>query len=122
MSNEPKVYIINSAGHDYSKAERFGELIVLSEGSLPVFAVDRIRLIYEKGLQEYDSERDFLLLSGNLIPNVIATGVAIMKSGGHISVLIFDAKRRVYIERQLDFSRVQTTSSERGEYSKTRSV
>lgn len=120
---EPKVYIVNSAGHDYSKAERFGELVVLSEGSLPVFAVDRIRVLYEEGLESFDWERDYLLFSGNLIPNVIALGVAIVKSEMlRINVLIFDAKKRSYVERQLDFSRIRTTNTEEDLYSQTRSV
>jgi len=111
-----KVYIINSAGHDYSKAAQFGTLTILTEGSLPIFAVDRIKEMCIEGLENFDCRYDYLLLSGNLVPNIIATGVALMKSRGHITVLIFDAKRRIYIERQLDFSGIQTNLKEEDFY------
>jgi hypothetical protein len=120
MKDEAKVYIVNAAGHNYVKAEKYGTLIVLTEGSLPVFAVDRIREIYIEGLKDYDHKRDFILLSGGLIPNVIAIGVAIQKGGGRVNVLIFDSKRRDYIERELDFSRIGSNKDPEQDEFKTR--
>ena len=94
------VYIVNSSGHDYSAARKFGELETLTEGNLPIFNIDRMRSILRDKLQRFDIDQDFLLLSGAIVLNVLSVTV-LGEETDRIPILIFDAKRKIYIEREL---------------------
>jgi len=94
------VYIVNEGGHDYSAASSFGELKILTKGNLPVFSLDRIRERIKRGLKQFDPEKDFILLSGSLVPNVITVSL-LVKKFGQIKILIFDAKKGNYKQREL---------------------
>lgn len=59
----PRVYVTNFAGHDYTKAERYGEIAYVTKGYVSFHSLDRIKYRICEALQGSDSE-DWLLLSG----------------------------------------------------------
>ncbi len=91
-----KVYIVNHAGHDYSAAEKWGELIPITEGHVSQGSLDR--LTYEVTLAINKSgPEDWLLPSGLLVLNVIASAFWLRKHG-ELRLLIRDRKFRTYRE------------------------
>ena len=58
-----KVYVTNFSGHDFSKAEKFGEIAWITRGYVSFHSLDRVKF---RICEEVDksSEDDYLLLSG----------------------------------------------------------
>lgn len=93
--NKRKVYVVNYAEQDMSSAERFGELIYLTEGKgVNIFSTDSLLSEIKPKLRDFE-ESDFLLLSGHPVLNIIASALIWFKYG-RVNVLIFDAKTRDY--------------------------
>ena len=90
-----RVYIVNHSGQDMSSAERFGDLIYLTEGKyINIFSTDSLLNEIMPKLEDIE-ETDFLLLSGHAVLNVLAAMLVAFKYG-RVNVLIFDAKTRDY--------------------------
>ena len=66
-----KVLIVNDSGHDYSAAERFGELVILSTGNIAKFDVTRMHRTFAPELDQ-SSPDDFILQSGPSVMNCVA--------------------------------------------------
>ena len=66
-----KVFLVNSSSHNYSDAERYGELVVMSEGVVNKFNVSAMFRTFEKYLNE-SSPEDFILSSGPAVMQSIA--------------------------------------------------
>lgn len=99
-----KVYIANLAGHDYSKAKRYGHFTFLTEGSINPTNTDRI--LYDLSKQLADSEReDFILLSGHQIICSIAA-LVMLTMHGQVNFLIFDAVKQDYVSRSITHSQL----------------
>lgn len=93
-----KVYVVNKGGHDYSDAERFGELVYLSEGTQNRFAAGAIYRAFVEVLQ--DSNRgDYILVTSMNVLNSIASAIFARKHG-KLNLLLFQAGR--YEPRELD--------------------
>ena len=90
-----KVYIVNSAGHDFSKAEKYGELVPVVQGHINVFRPDRSLFTITEGLAGF-TEDDYLLLSGNTFGNVIAA-LFLGRQFATIKLLVYDAKNNDYL-------------------------
>lgn len=59
----PRVFVTNFAGHDYSNAERFGEIVWITRGYISFHSLDRVK--YQICEQVFKSTpEDWLLLSG----------------------------------------------------------
>jgi|GraSoiStandDraft_4_1057263.scaffolds.fasta_scaffold120446_2 hypothetical protein len=58
-----RVFVTNFAGHDYTKAERYGEIVYITKGYVSFFSLDRIKYRVCEALQG-STEDDWLLLSG----------------------------------------------------------
>ena len=95
-----KVYIVNNANHDYSKAEQYGELVYVTRGKLPIFKTSTVRVMLEKGLAEFTKD-DYLLISGPAIVSVMAATVLYNKFDT-VKFLVFDAKQQDYVVRHLN--------------------
>jgi hypothetical protein len=95
-----KVYIVNSAGHDFSKAEKYGELIPVVKGHMNVFRPDRGLFTIDEGLKSFTKD-DYLLLSGNTFGNVIAA-LCVAGRFSKIKMLVYDAKNNDYLCHVLD--------------------
>lgn len=97
---ENKVWILNRKSyHDYSKAERYGELNEIFGEDLPIFQTDKlIQMIREK--IEIFSIEDSLLLSGNPLINIIAVSYLLSKHK-QLKVLLFNVFNGDFILRTL---------------------
>jgi hypothetical protein len=67
----PRVFVTNFAGHDYSKAEKFGELNWVTRGYISFHSLDRVKYRICEEVQKSTSE-DWLLLSGIPVICVVA--------------------------------------------------
>lgn len=67
-----RVFVTNFAGHDYTAAEEFGEIVPVTKGYISFHSLDRVKYHVCEKIVESDAE-DFLLLSGIPIICVIAT-------------------------------------------------
>jgi len=94
-----KVYIVNKSSHDFSAAERFGDLVSLSEGSMNRYGTSSIHRNFSEKLEE-STEGDYILLCGLTVMNVIATSIFVSKHK-KLNLLMFQGGD--YIERNIVF-------------------
>lgn len=90
-----KVYIVNKSFHDFSEAEKYGELIFLSEGSMNRYATNNMLRIFTKGM-ENSSCGDYIVPCSLNVMNSIACSLFTHKHG-RLNLLLF--KGGYYIER-----------------------
>lgn len=95
------VWVVNDYDHDFSDAERFGRLIALSTGRVNVFQTHRLKKTFEARMENCQKD-DYILLSGAQVLNVIAA-MTMAKKVGCVNLLIYDAIRKEYVPRELDF-------------------
>jgi hypothetical protein len=95
-----KVYVVNNANYDYSKAEQYGELMYVTRGKLPIFKTNTVRALLEKGLVKF-SKDDYLLISGPAIVSVMAATILYSRFDT-VKFLIFDAKQQNYVVRHIN--------------------
>ena len=99
-----KVFVANYNGQDMSPAERFGQLVYLTEGSTNIFNTNK--LISEiKDKLDVVREDDFLLVSGHSIVNIIASSLILFQYG-LVNVLIYDAKTQDYVPQTITETRL----------------
>lgn len=93
-----KVFIINDGGHDYSDAQRFGEIVFCSKG---VLKKDDAAMMYRElrsCFEEHATAGDYILVSGlNTMCMVAAALFADMF--GELHLLIFHGGQ--YVARDL---------------------
>jgi hypothetical protein len=89
------VYIPNKGSHDYSDAERFGDLRFLTSGSLSRYNTERMYRLIAEGLQGAE-ETDYLLISSLAILNALTSAVFSRKFG-RVNYLLF--RDGEYIEK-----------------------
>lgn len=98
-----KVFIVNNGGHDYSDAERFGELVFCTSAFI---RKDDTGLMYReiKEALKDASPDDFLMISSLTSMCTIATGILVEKFG-HLNMLIlhngYYTSRKVVFEEQV---------------------
>lgn len=95
-----KVYILNNTIHDYSKAKRYGKLVDVTKGKVPIFKTSTVRAMLEEGLADF-TEDDYLLLAGPTILSVMAS-VILFNKFETVKFLVFDAKQQDYVVRHLN--------------------
>jgi hypothetical protein len=94
-----KVYIINKSGHDYSKAEKYGEIVYLSEGKVNPMQVTKLYREFSEALANSDKD-DYLLITGLPIMSCIASSIMAHKHG-YVNWLIWHPVRKDYVERSI---------------------
>jgi NAD(P)-dependent dehydrogenase (short-subunit alcohol dehydrogenase family) len=95
---QPKVWVVNNAGHDFAPAQEFStEMRYLTQGRVNVFNTERLSKEFAGKMRNYDSN-DWILLSGSTILNCIAVAVALAR-WGRAKVLIFNAIEGRYYEQ-----------------------
>jgi hypothetical protein len=95
MPNKPIVYIPNKGSHNYSDAERFGELTFLTSGRIRKYDIDFLYGEMSKGMIDAQ-EQDYVLISSLPIVGSIACSV-MAKKFGKVNLLLFCDG--AYIER-----------------------
>ena len=119
MTTKPKVFITNKAGHDFSSAELFGDLVPVTTGNINVFRPDRDLFRIQEVLYEFNPEMDYLLLSGNVFANAMAIAAIYYAHPSHdINYLVYDAKNNTYLKHTLTRNRNGDVVFMRGEKSK----
>lgn len=92
---DSKVFVVNKSTHDFSRAEKFGELVFMTEGRMNRYATnDMCRKFGE--CMEGSSKEDYILLCALNVMNAIACAVFARKHGT-LNLLLF--KEGKYIER-----------------------
>jgi len=91
------IYVVNYSGHNINPSKKFldaaGQIFYLTEGTINIFNIDRVIYDMKARLKNFN-ESDFLLLSGNVVLNVIAT-LIIKDKVKHLKLLIWDAREDV---------------------------
>lgn len=103
-----RVFVINDMNHNFDRASKFGTLVYVTEGKVPIFKVDAMRNMLKQGLEGFTAA-DYLLVSGPAFLCMAATLVAVdmlsaresMTYPEHIKTLVFDAKEQDYVVRHL---------------------
>jgi hypothetical protein len=98
-NDQPKVFVLNYAGHNLEDAKRFGQVINLTEGNFHFEDIDRMKYTMVEKLTSngFDPDRDYLLLSGSVILGYLI-GRAL--DAGMIKLLLWDAKNHKYVQRE----------------------
>lgn len=92
-----KVFILSDGGHDYSDAERYGEVVVCTTGVLPKNDINRLFRELENVLDE-STPKDLILLTGPA--SLCAVASAMMASmHGEVHYLVFHDGQ--YFEKDL---------------------
>ena len=91
----PKVYIPNKGAHDYSDANRFGDFVFLTSGSVPRYNTESMYRELVEGMQDAE-ETDYLLISSLAILNALASAIMSRKFG-RVNYLLF--RDGEYIEK-----------------------
>jgi len=86
-----KIFVANRSYHDYSDAERFGELIYLTDGSLRSFSVSQMFRVVEDHLID-SSQEDIILISGLSVFNSLLCGY-FSYAHGRLNMLIYKRKK-----------------------------
>lgn len=96
VKHKPKVYVTNFAGHDYSKAEVYGEVVPLTRGNLDFGSLDRVKFYLAEQIAKSHHD-DYVALSGS---SFIAVAVCIlwMTLHGRIKILNYDKLTNSYRE------------------------
>lgn len=86
-----KVYIVNKGAHDHSDAQRFGELVYLSEGAINRYSTNLMYRNFTAILLKSDKE-DYILPTGLTIMSNIACAIfAVLHR--RLNLLIYKASR-----------------------------
>ena len=93
----PKVYIPNKAGHDYTDAMRYGELVYVTAGLQNKYSVNQMLRIWQDVLKDSDSS-DCIVLTGLSVIGSIGCSVFAVK---HQRVNLLLWKNGKYIKREL---------------------
>ncbi len=94
----PKVYVTNRGGHSYDAAEKYGEIVYITEGTLNRFATSTIYRAFVDGMAESRPE-DYILITSMSIVNAIGAAVFARKHGC-LNLLLYRSGE--YILREID--------------------
>lgn len=89
-----RVYIPHIGYHEYDAAVRFGELVDLLRGRIALENSDRLEGRLQDLLADAE-EDDYILISGNTLANVLATGYMAQRFG-KVNLLVWDPMIRDY--------------------------
>ena len=90
----PKVFVVNKAGHDFSDAERYGDLIYVTEGPQMRFNTTSMYRIWAEALQDNKSKStDYILITSLNI--LCAVGAAVFgRKHGRLNLLLYKGGAR----------------------------
>lgn len=92
-----KVYIVNKSHHDFSPAEKYGELVFMSEGPLSRYAINDMARRFAPHIETSDPS-DCILLSSLNSMNVVAAALFAARHK-RLNLLIYRNGR--YVERNI---------------------
>lgn len=92
-----KVYVLSNGGHDYTDAERFGEVVICTDGSLDKWDVAQMYRELLMVLKDANAD-DYILISSLSSLCCVATAIMV-ETFGRVHFLLY--KGGQYIERDL---------------------
>jgi hypothetical protein len=96
----PKVFVANRSAHDYSAAERYGDLVYVTAGQQNRFAANNHARLWMEALRDSSSHDYIILSSMNIICGIGCALFAMMH--GRLNFLMY--RRGKYIKRELVLS------------------
>ncbi len=93
--DKTNVYIVNRSSHDFSAAEKFGEVVFLSEGPMNRYSTNNMHRVFLEILKE-SSKEDYIVPCALNVMNSIACAIFSHLHGG-LNLLLY--KNGDYIER-----------------------
>jgi len=109
-SHNSKVFIVNRGAHDYSDAERFGDLLFCTEGLVGKYNTSQMVREFEESFKNSTSE-DYILLTSLTTLCSIATAV-FSNMHGCLNLLIFKddryVVRKVVLKDRQDYDNIRT--------------
>lgn len=95
-----KVYVLNRGSHDYSQAERFGEIVYLTDGMLSKLATGVMYRVLSEAFKD-SQPSDYILLSS--LTTLCSLAVALFAvQHGRVNLLIYHQEN--YIVRKIVFN------------------
>lgn len=94
-----QVFIVNKSGHDFNAAEKYGDIVFLSEGPMNRYAVNHMHRLFTEKMKDSE-ETDYIVPCSLNVMNSIASSVFTFKHGT-LNLLLF--RDGMYIERNLKF-------------------
>jgi len=93
----PRVFIANSGAHDYSDAERYGELVFVTKGTIAKHGVGTMARAWALALKG-STEEDFIISSS--LTTLCSLGTAIFaRKHGCLNLLMF--RNGKYVSRKV---------------------
>ena len=93
------VYVVNRSAHDFSPAEKFGQIIFLSEGPMNRYSTNNMHRRFTEVMKD-SNEHDYIVPCSLNVMNSIASSVfAVMHR--RLNLLLF--KEGEYLERNMVF-------------------
>ena len=86
----PKVFVSNYAGHDFTEAEKYGELVFITKGYVSFQSLDRVLYVCAAN-QITASEDDWFLVSGSNVITLFAALVWLVRFD-KVKLLVHDVK------------------------------
>ena len=87
----PKVFVVNQGGHNHNDAERFGELVFMSRGTINRYAASQMYRQFVDHLKD-SSEDDFILITGLSVMASIACSI-FARIHGRLNLLLFKSSQ-----------------------------
>ncbi len=106
-----KVYVTNRGGHNYEAAEKYGEIVYITEGTLNRFATSTLYRAFVDGMADSQPD-DYILITSMSIVNAIGAAVFARKHGC-LNLLLF--REGEYVSRELDIDSLLIEEKEEGE-------
>lgn len=109
MSDRVTIWIVNEAGHDFSKAtEAVPNAMIqpLTIGDINPTSFDRLAFNAARGIAKFAKAEDFILISGTPILNAIVVALWIQQFGV-CNILQWDARRKKYRRFDLNSKRMR---------------
>lgn len=95
MSPKPKVFIVNKSAHDFTAAEKYGEIVFLSEGPVNRYATNTMFRQFAEAMKN-SCGMDYIVPCSLNVMNSIACAIFAYKHE-RLNLLLF--KNGEYIER-----------------------
>ena len=112
MKNQDrKVYVTNKGGHSYEAAEKYGEVIYITEGTLNRFATNTLYRAFIDGMKDSQPD-DYILITSMSIVNAIGAAVFARKHGC-LNLLLYRSGE--YILREIDIDSLVVQEEEEGD-------
>lgn len=94
-----KVYIVNKSAHDFTEAEKYGELVFVTEGRLNRFNINDMHRRAKESFEDSVSADYIVPCSLNVLNSIVCATFAVMHK--KLNLLLF--KQGSYIERNIVF-------------------